>query len=466
MPAVSAVVVIVILVALGASAGASLHAILYKRDVRAAIGWTGFIWIAPFFGPFFYLLFGVNRIQRRAKALRRRSRASNRARVKVLSGRSIPLARVGDRVLGTSMTGGNRITVHPEGANVFELMLQRIAEAQRSVSLTMYIFERDETGRRFIEALSQAATRGVEVRVLIDAVGSRSAAAAIVSDLSRSGARAAQFLPAHIPAMRTINLRNHRKAVVVDGCEAFTGGMNIANGYAMHPAASPIRDTQFRIEGPLVRDLQESFALDWVFTTGESLEGETWFPSLEPRGSAAARLVADGPDESFEFSRWVILGAIAAAQRYIRIVTPYFVPDQSLVMALNVASLRGVAVEIVIPEVLDHRVVKWASNALLWQVLEKGCRIWFSPPPFDHSKLFTVDGLWTFFGSSNWDSRSLRLNFELNVEAFDSGLAHRVERLFIERRTAGREVTLADMDARSIPVRLRDGIARLFSPYL
>lgn len=137
-----------------------------------------------------------------------------------------------------------------------------------------------------------------------------------------------------------------------------------------------------------------------------------------------------------------------------------------MITALSVAALRGVNIEIIIPEVLDHRVVKWASNALLWQVLEKGCRVWFTPPPFDHSKLFTIDGVWTLFGSSNWDARSFRLNFELNVEAFGKTLAHAVDALIAERRARGRDVTLEMIDARPTPVRIRDGLARLFVPYL
>jgi cardiolipin synthase len=287
-----------------------------------------------------------------------------------------------------------------------------------------------------------------------------------VTELNARGGHAAVFLPARFPGIRTLNLRNHRKLGVIDGRIAFTGGMNISDGYAIAPPAAPIHDTAFRIGGPIVRDLQEVFAIDWMFTTGESLEGRRWFPVLERAGEVTARVLADGPDEDFELSRWVILGAIAAARQRIRIVTPYFVPDPTFVTALNVAALRGIDVQILIPEVLDHVVVKWASNALLWQVLEKGCRVFFTPPPFDHSKLFTVDGTWAFFGSSNWDARSIRLNFELNVEVFDATLTLALDSLIQSRYATAREVTLAEVDARSIPIRLRDGLARLLSPYL
>ncbi|HEY5609652.1 MAG TPA: phospholipase D-like domain-containing protein, partial [Thermoanaerobaculia bacterium] len=206
------------------------------------------------------------------------------------------------------------------------------------------------------------------------------------------------------------------------------------------------------------------FAADWFFATRERLDPAQAPPERDE--GMPARVVADGPDEGFERTRWLILGAIAMARRSVRIVTPYFLPDMSLITALNVAALRGVAIEILIPERLDHAPVKWASNALLWQVLDKGCRIWFTPAPFDHSKLFTVDGLWTLIGSSNWDARSLRLNFELNVEIAGSEMARKVDALIDERRSRGRPVTLEQIDARPLPVRVRDGLARLFTPYL
>lgn len=454
-------------VAVVSAACASGHAILYKRDVRAAIGWAGFIWIAPLAGPLIYFLFGVNRIRRHAAGLRppHRRRPGARARRRCESDSS-PYERVGDRVLGYPMTEHNRVAIHETGEEAFAAMLGAIDRARRSVTLSTYIFELDATGTRTVESLIAAAKRGVEVRVLIDDVGSRTSGRKIVAMLESAGVRAALFLPVRLPRMRRLNLRNHRKLLVLDGATAFTGGMNVADGYALRTSVSPIVDTQFELEGAVVYDLQETFADDWMFTTGEILEGDRWFAGSGRCGGVAARAIADGPDESFEMGRWVMLGAIGAARRSIRIVTPYFVPDGAFIIALDVAALRGVNVEIIIPETLDHPAVKWASNALLWQLLEKGCRVWFTPPPFDHSKLFTVDGIWTFFGSANWDARSIRLNFELNVEVLDEEFTSIVDRMIDSRRSSGREITLAEVDARSIPIRLRDGIARLASPYL
>ena len=150
----------------------------------------------------------------------------------------------------------------------------------------------------------------------------------------------------------------------------------------------------------------------------------------------------------------------------MKIVTPYFLPDNALITALNLAALRGVRVDIILPAQNNLPFAHWASRALWWQVLERGCRVWLTPPPFDHSKLMIVDGHWVAFGSANWDARSLRLNFELNVECYGRDFAQTMEKLVQEKISAAREVTLAEVDGRSLAAKLRDAIARLFSPYL
>jgi cardiolipin synthase len=187
---------------------------------------------------------------------------------------------------------------------------------------------------------------------------------------------------------------------------------------------------------------------------------------LPETGGVIARVITDGPDADYDKARWTLLAAVACAQTSVCILTPYFLPDPSLVTALNLAAMRGVKVDIMLPAENNLPFVHWASRAMWWQVLERGCRLWLTPPPFDHSKLMIVDDHWVFLGSANWDPRSLRLNFELNVECYGRDFAWAMADIVQSKLRDARAVTLEEVDARSIPGRLRDGVARLFTPYL
>jgi cardiolipin synthase len=215
-----------------------------------------------------------------------------------------------------------------------------------------------------------------------------------------------------------------------------------------------------------VGQMQEVFAEDWAFAANELLDGDPWFPALKPAGKALARGISAGPDSDLDKLRLTLEGAISSAEKSVCIVTPYFLPDASLVGALNCAALRGIEVDIILPEANNLALVKWASTAMLWQVIERGCRVWMSPPPFDHTKLMLVDGAWTLLGSGNWDPRSLRLNFEFDIEVYERELADRLQEWMVAKRDRARQLTLAEVDGRSLPLRLRDGVARLLTPYL
>ena len=459
----------------------SAHAILYKRESRAATLWVGFMWFAPLVGALLYFIFGINRIKRHAVLLRgnlthfRVRHTESECSLVELAGR-LPgeaqhlgaLAATTSKVLTRTLLRGNTVELLINGDTAYPAMLDAIANARHSVTLSTYIFDRDEVGLAFARALGEAVQRGVEVRVLIDATGMRYSWPTIRTALRRAGVRHARFLPTFpVWQLLSLNLRNHRKLLVVDGRTGFTGGMNIRVGHWLEKQpAHPVRDLQFRIEGPVVAQLQEVFVDDWFFTTREALRGESWFPRLEMSGPVIARGIADGPDEDYGNLRWTILAALAAATRSVRIATPYFLPEPTIVAALNLAALRGVSVDIVLPGQSNLPFVQWASTAQWWQVLERGCRIWLSPPPFDHTKIFVVDDCWALVGSTNWDPRSLRLNFEFNLECYDSALAQKLAARFDELRQQSRPVTLAEVDARSLPVRLRDGTARLLTPFL
>jgi cardiolipin synthase len=460
---------------------ASAHALLYKRDSRAAVLWVGLVWLVPLVGGVLYFIFGINRIRRRALELRGASRRYRTSRPPAPAESEYvenslppeawhlaPLARVVNSVVRRPLLPGNRVETLVNGDAAYPAMLDAIANAKESITLSTYIFDRDEAGLAFAKALGDATRRGVEARVLIDATGTRYSWPSILRVLRRERIRYARFLPA-FPLWRlmSMNLRSHRKILVVDGRVGFTGGMNIRVGHWLkHQPRRPVQDLHFRVEGPVVAQLQEIFSDDWLFASGESLRGAPWFVDHESRGPVLARAIADGPDDDVDPLRWSILGALTAAKKSVRIVTPYFLPDPPLIAALNLTAMRGVPVDIVLPSRCNLPFVHWASRAQWWQVLERGCRIWVTPPPFDHSKVMLVDGCWVFVGSANWDPRSLRLNFEFNLECYDRDLASALGAIVDGKLKQACRVTLADVDARSFPGKLRDGTARLLTPYL
>lgn len=464
---------------IGMALAASVHVILRKRDVRAAIGWVGLIWLVPGIGVLLYVMLGLNRIRTRATELQRDRRRLQLATPSALSIARIgteatvspalkPLARLAEQMSGRPLLTGNLAAVLQDGDEAYPAMLDAIDGARRSVALASYIFGDDAAGRPFVEALARAVKRGVEVRVLLDGVGVNYTWPPVYRHLRRLGVRTALFLPGLRDAgLAFFNLRNHRKMLIVDGRVAFTGGLNIqARNINADNPRHPVRDLHFRLEGPIVCQLQEAFAEDWAFTTREILDGAPWYPTLMKVGTTTARVFTDGPDGNLEILRTVLMGALASARQSVRIVTPYFLPDQATIAALGVAALRGVAVDIVLPERVNIPFVKWAASAQLWQVLRPGCRVYYTPLPFDHTKLMLVDSEWVLLGSSNWDPRSLRLNFELDVECHDPQLAAQLETIVESRIRGGRRITLDEMDARRPLTKIRDGLARLFSPYL
>ena len=459
----------------------SLHVILSRRDPGSSIAWIALVWLAPVVGVISYLALGINRIERRAESLRDDDKAFfsipdvDPVTPEILNDRLddgnrhlrqlLPLV---DRVVERPLLPGNKLEPLFDGDQAYPAMLEAIEQAETNINLSTYIFDNDETGRRFVAALEAAHKRGVEVRVLIDAAGLRYSIPSIYSRLRRADIRAARFLPSLFPPhIMTINLRNHRKIMVVDGEIGFTGGINIRSHHVLEEQPSfPARDLHFRVDGPVVAQLQEVFVDDWEFSTGEKLRGPDYFPSLCECGDSLARGIPDGPDEHLDKLRWTIKGAVSTAERSVRIMTPYFIPDPALVSSLAVASLRGLQVDIILPGVNNLPFVDWASMAHLRPLLHRGCRIFYTPAPFDHSKLMVVDGVWFLCGSANIDPRSLRLNFEFNVECWDSTLAASLDSYLDDRIEQAEQLTLEDYDDRSRLLKVRDGVAALASPYL
>ena len=377
------------------------------------------------------------------------------------------LADISRRVSQLPLLAGNRLTLLQHGRNAYPAMLEAIAGAKRSIALASYIFRDDSSGKAFIAALSDAQKRGVEVRVLLDSIGSGYFTAAAWHHLNRLGVPAARFLHTWIPwRMPFLNMRNHRKIMVVDGELGFVGGMNIGSEDSRGATeAGAVEDIHFRVEGPVVRQVMDVFARDWLFTTDEELEQDIWWPDLAKPGPVFARGLRSGPDADV-YKLEVLLGAaLTQAKHRIRIVTPYFLPDQRLQFAIAQAVLRGVEVDILLPERSDGHLMQWAMRAHLRFFRHIPANFYFSPPPFDHSKLVTIDEEWCLIGSSNWDTRSFRLNFEFDLECYDRELTAALDCLIAEKIRRAHKVTPEDLIA-PVWVLLRDAAIRLLSPYL
>jgi cardiolipin synthase len=446
----------------------TVHILLYKRNIGTSISWMGIAWLSPFLGGALYFMLGVNRVKRRAKRLRR-----ERSHLFLVdevapnapdAGALAPLEYAIGHLTGLSAEADNALRLLRNGDEAYPAMRAAIDAAQKSVGLCSYIFRDDAAGEPFIEALIRAHRRGVQVRVLVDGIGSGYFWSGTNNRLRAAGVPVDRFLHSYVPWKTPfLNLRNHRKLLVVDGRIAFTGGLNIgAENIQANNPLHPVLDTHFRVDGPVVEQLVEAFADDWLFQTGEKLLSGAWFPNLKPAGQAIARVVTSGPDEDLEQIEFVAMHAISCARHSIRVVTPYFLPPEVLTMTLGLAAMRGVRVDIVLPEHSNHTLLDWARRVPLRALLEAGCHVWLRPAPFDHSKLMTIDDAWSLIGSANWDTRSFRLNFELTVEIQDEGFA----RHLAEITRGGRELLLAELDRDPLLLRLRNNAARLATPYL
>lgn len=456
---------------------AALHALLFKRDSRAAFGWIALCVLLPIAGPLLYLIFGINRIRRRARKLERAgalvgfergARAQPETGPAAGSAIESVLESIGRRLGGSPLVAGNRVRALDNGDDAFPDMLAAISGARRSVFLSSYIFETNATGRAFVEALQTARDRGADVRVLIDGIGQYYHRPRPGPLLRRAGIRHALFLPPRIvPPRLSINLRNHHKILAVDGETAYTGGMNIGDRHVLGSAGADdkrVADIHFRLDGPIAAALQAEFLASWEFATGEDRPPPPSSPAAD--GPVRGRVLTDGPDEDLDRITLLLAGLIARAQREILIMTPYFLPPRELIGALQAARLNGVRVCIVLPEKNNLPFVHWATRNMLWELLYHDIEIHYQPPPFSHAKLLVIDREYAQIGSANWDPRSLRLNFELQVELFETALAESLARRIDAAVHRGRPVTLDEVDGRSLPVRLRDSICWLFSPYL
>ena len=456
---------------------AAAHAVTNKRDPLSAVIWVLVSVGVPFLGAWLYWVAGINRMERKAwKRLRRSgehlpTRQSLNAREtfdQVAVAHLTGFRAIADQVTRLPLVSGNALRPLHNGEEVYPRMLAAIRAAERSITMSSYIFDWDDVGREFIEALGVAARRGVSVHVLLDGVGALGSLSRVGRELRKNGVQVTAFFPLKFPLGRLrLNLRNHRKMLVIDGLTGFSGGMNISAKHLLQGnTPNRIEDIHFEITGPVVTELQHAFADDWNFATANVLGGSSYFPEIDDTGAALCRGISSGPDEDFEKIYWIVLAAIADARESIWIATPYFIPTLPLIAVMSLAALRGVEVNLMLPEVVDYPFMRWAADAYLGQLLNHGVRVYRRPAHFVHTKLIIVDERWLLLGSANLDLRSFRLNFEFNVECYDTNLAGELSAWLQSLRATAQHVTMEEMAKRLQLCRLRDGLAKMCSPFL
>lgn len=478
------IIAAIALVGYAVSFWAACHALLHKREPQAALGWVAFIILVPFIGVLAYLLVGVSRVDSHAARLVS-SAALAQSQIDVvmehinlpqasplLDGEPLPpehvLERVGRTLTGNALIPGNQVDLLRNGEEAYPAMLDAIRAATSHIYLSTYIFKGGRIGDEFGTALGDAAQRGVDVRLIVDGLGgSLYSWDKPWSRLAERGVKVAQFLPTRFfPPKISINLRTHRKVLVCDGLVGFTGGMNISDDHMVADVSRKFRvqDIHFHCLGLIVIRLQEAFLMDWAFVTGR----ESLPPPVSPRqqGDSRCRLVFDALGKGRDDIHDLLCGVIGGARRTVRIMTPYFLPPKELKSALISASLRGVEVSLILPAVNNISYVHRASLHMQPGLVRKGVKVYFQPAPFAHSKLLLVDDAYSLVGSANLDPRSLFLNFELNIEVFDSGFNATMTQYFEEVRHRSAEAGQSFYSRRMLPDRLMDAAFWLFSPYL
>ena len=463
--------ILLVLIHIGPAAWGVYHALLYKRDPRAAMGWIMACIFIPYGGPAAYFLFGINRVRSRGQGMRPRflhvryEAGARRARPSRQG--DLGLRDVGLRITGRDVSDGNAVTPLFNGEQAYPRMLDAIASARERVFLATYIFKLDRTGEQFAEALEAATGRGADVRVLIDGFGEKYAFRRVARALTKRGIRTARFLPPRLlPPSIYVNLRNHRKLLIVDDELGFAGGMNLSDSHtSVDGEPRQVSDVHFELRGPVIADLGNLFRSDWHFATDGSDPVVTETPGLA-RGDMLCRIIPDGPDDELDALAATIHTAISAAQRSVDIMTPYFLPNRDLMASLESAALRGVRVRIVLPGQNNLPYVHWANRNALAELLRWDIEAYYQPAPFNHAKLLCIDDGYSLIGSANLDSRSLRLNFELGVEVFSEDLNATLCEYIDEVAAGGQRISYEELESRSLAVRLRDSAAALMSPYM
>jgi cardiolipin synthase A/B len=474
--------------------GVAAYCLRRRREGASTLLWLTLAWSFPIVGPLLFLMLGVTRVPQKAWRTQRANDAF-RAERQTRESETMPLDywrrlresmadapedetartlvktmnRFGDEF---PLLGSNAIEALVGGDATFPRMLSAIDNATDHIHLQTYILGNDATGHLFLEHLAAKARQGIVVRLMYDRIGSTSA---WLLGMLKPYAHIPNF---HIDSWHQmdlfkwrfqINLRNHRKALIIDGKIAFIGGINLHVENTTRPQGEPIRDYHFLVRGPIVHELQYTFLRDWHFMSDEDasqLLCERHFPLITPSGQSLISLVNGGPSSDVESLTDLFCAALAAATDQVLLVTPYFVPPPDILRAMRLASLRGVNIKLLMPEIGNHPIVALAARAFFEELLNSGIEIFLRPPPLLHAKALVVDDKIAVIGTVNLDNRSLRLNYETAFTVFDEPFANELKQIILEDLALSSRVDLVQWRNRPAGARIRENICALMAPVL
>ena len=457
---------------------------LERKDPSATWAWTLVLFFLPLAGFILYLLLGR---PMRKKHLFRWEGQKDIGIDKLISyqiealeensldfrfdevGKYKSLIHMNLKTSDSVLTQDNHVQLYDDGAKKFEDLLEDIESAKDHIHVQYYIFKLDNLGKRIYTALLKKAQQGVKVRILYDEMGSRGLRKRHFKSLLKLGGEIEVFFPSIFPLINPrLNFRNHRKIVIIDGRIGYIGGFNVGDEYlGLNKKFGYWRDTHLRIEGSSVHPLQTRFLLDWNQASDNNIiYSERYFPAIPKKGEIAVQIVSSGPDTEFPAIKNAYLKLLMSAKRYIYIQTPYFIPDNSFLNAIEIAALSGIDVRIMIPNKPDHMFVYWATYSYIGLLLRAGAKIYIYEKGFIHAKSIVIDDEASTVGTANIDVRSFSLNFEVNAFIYDRTLSHELAEIFEKDIFDCTELTLEKYENRSGIIKFKESISRLLAPIL
>ncbi|CAI3557034.1 cardiolipin synthase [Clostridium neonatale] len=451
-----------------------------RKNPTTTWAWLLILLILPGFGFILYLMFGQN-LSRQKIFKEKIIKDTNKRKIlnenysyndNIHDGgeRFSDLRIMNYKSCGAKYTINNCVNVYVNGEDKFKQLIEDIKNAKKYIHIEYYIFRSDNLGKKIIKELTKKLNEGLEVRLLVDAMGSRSLIKKHLREYLSAGGKFSIFFPGILPHINTrINYRNHRKIVVIDGKYGYVGGFNVGDEYINRDREFGFwRDTHVRIQGDAVDDLNERFLLDWCHASGEEIIQYSKYISEKDNdiGDVGVQIITSGPDHKEEYIRNSYIKLINNAKRNVYVETPYLVPDEPILEALKISALSGVDVRIILPGKPDHFFMPWVASSYVGELLEAGVKIYHYNTGFIHSKTIVVDSLATSIGTANLDIRSFKLNFEVNALIYDDRIAKEYEKEVIKDIGNSTEITLEIHNNRSLSLRIKESLVRLVSPIL